>query len=411
MKRNYVRYVTGWATAEASGAQPEKLLYALAERGIPFWGAEPPRDFSLTVEIPWRAIKLTPALGASIGCEVRIISCHGLPAVFKKLRQRVVLLVCLAVMLGLLFVSGAFVWDIQISGNETIPEGVIRQALAECGVDIGSFWPAMSQDQVRNSMILKLPGIRWMTVTIRGSHAEVIIREKRTYIEPVDEGEYVNLVAAKSGLVTEVLALRGTALTEESRAVLAGEVLVAGYATGRYGTIQGLTRAIGSVTARTWYEMTVEAPVNVEEKTSLEDKTVQWALVLGKTRINFYKGSSICPSDCDKIIKEYALSVGGLFTLPLTVEKTIYTSYVTQSVETLELREEMEAMLLAALSEELGQTGEILSARFTASNGDGVLYVTLFAECQEQIAQAVPMTAEEILEIQEKIVVTEEAEP
>lgn len=38
MKRNYARYITGWATAEASGAQPEKLLYALAERGIPFWG-------------------------------------------------------------------------------------------------------------------------------------------------------------------------------------------------------------------------------------------------------------------------------------------------------------------------------------------------------------------------------------
>ncbi|MCD7749774.1 MAG: sporulation protein YqfD, partial [Oscillospiraceae bacterium] len=358
----------------------------------------------------WRAAKLIPALGASIGCEVRIIRCHGLPAVFKKLRQRVVLLVCLAFMLGLLFVSGAFVWDIQISGNETIPEGVIRQALAECGVDIGSFWPIMSQDQVRNSMILKLPGIRWMTVSIRGSHAEVIIREKRTHIEPVDEAEYVNLVAAKTGFVTEVLALRGTALTEENRAVLAGEVLVAGYATGRYGAIQGLTRAIGSVTAHTLYEITIEAPVYVEEKTASEGQTVRWALVLGKTRINFYKDSSICPADCDKIIREYTLSVGNVFTLPLTVEKTVYTPYTTQSVEALELREELEEMLIAALAEEIGQEGEMLSAQFTASSGNEVLYVTLFAECEEQIAEAVPMTAEEILEIQEKIVVTEEVE-
>ncbi|MCD8117158.1 MAG: sporulation protein YqfD [Oscillospiraceae bacterium] len=411
MKRNYARYVAGWATVEASGARPEKLLCALAERGIAFWGASPPKEFSLTAEIPWRAAKLVPALGASIGCEVRVVRYHGLPAVFRKLRHRVALVVCLAFLLGLLFVSGAFVWDIRISGNETIPEGVIRQALAECGVDIGSFWPAMSQDQVRNSMILKLPDIRWMTVTIRGSHAEVIVREKRTYIEPVDEGEYVNLVAVKAGLVTEVLALRGTALTEENRTVLAGEVLVAGYATGRYGTIQGLTRAIGSVTARTWYEMTIEAPVNVDEKTSLETQTARWALILGKTRINFYKGSSICPADCDKIIEEYTLSVGGLFTLPLTVEKTVYSPYTTQSVEALELREELEAALTTALAGEIGPEGEILSARFTASGGDGVLYVTLFAECQEQIAQAVPMTAEEILEIQEKLVTIEEAEP
>ncbi|MCD7768638.1 MAG: hypothetical protein LUH36_00750, partial [Oscillospiraceae bacterium] len=93
------------------------------------------------------------------------------------------------------------------------------------------------------------------------------------------------------------------------------------------------------------------------------------------------------------------------------VEKTVYSPYTTQSVEALELREELEAALTTALAGEIGPEGEILSARFTASGGDGVLYVTLFAECQEQIARAVPMTAEEILEIQEKLVTIEEAEP
>lgn len=406
---NIGRYVTGFALAEVSGARPERLLSALAERGIPFWNAGPPEDFRLTVCVPLRAAGLIPPLAEALGCQGRILKRRGLPVLLLALRHRLVLALGLALGAALLFISGGFVWDIEISGNETIPEGVILEALSECGVDIGAFWPAFSQDQIRNSMILKLPGIRWMTVTIRGSHAEVIIRERRDYIEPVAEEEYANLVAVKAGLVTEVLALRGTAVTAVNRAVLPGDVLVAGYSTGRFG-VQGPVRAIGSVTARTWYELTARSLTAVTEKGAEGDETVGWALILGKTRINFYKGSSICPAGCDKIISTWSLGAEGLFTLPLTVERAVYGAYDTVSVEALELREELEALLLETLEGQLSEGGSVVETSFTASQTDGVLTVTLRAECLEQIAKTVPLTEEELLEIQAKIPSTEETD-
>ena len=312
------------------------------------------------------------------------------------------LLGCLALTVLLLVWSGMFIWDIEIEGNETIPEGVLRQALAECGVDVGAFWPGFSQDQIRNSVILRVPGIRWMTVTVRGSHAKVIIRESRKHLPLVAEKEYVNIVAAKAGIVETVQALRGTALKESGQAALPGEVLIGGYATGRDG-VQGPVRAIGTVTARTWYELTAQAPLEAAEKTDYGAKHTRWALIFGKRRINFYKDSSICPAGCDKIINVYTLGWKGVFTLPVTVERTVLTEVDLTAQAQTALREEMEAQLMELLEQSVGEDGEILSASFTASEGDGVMYVTLHAECREPIGRDQPLTAEDLYDIQIRI--------
>ncbi len=404
---NGARYFTGWVTARITGAAPEKFLCALAERGIPFWDAEPPVDYSLTVEIPWRAAKLVQPLAASLGCEGTVTGRHGLPALADKLRRRYFLLIGAALILAVLFVGSAFIWEIDIEGNETVPEGVIRQALQECGVDIGAFWPGMSQDGVRNGVILRVPDIRWMTVTMRGSHARVIVRERYTHPPIVPETAYADIVAAKAGLVEHVDAFQGTALTEPTKAVLPGEKLIGGYVTGRIG-VQGPTRAVGAVIARTWYELTAKTPAVPMGKSYSGHERTRWALILGKTRINFYKDSSICPAGCDKIIKEYTLARKGLFALPVTLVKTTYAPYDTRAADGTRLRKALEDQLMETLTGQLGEDGEVLSSRFSASGSNGALYVTLRAECREQIGVSAPLTDDGLAEIQAKIPSTDD---
>ena len=398
----WARYITGWVTARVSGAAPEKFLCALAERGIPFWEAGPPVDYALTVRIPWRAARLVEPLAASLGCEGTILRRHGLPALARRLKNRYFLWAGFALVLGLLYVGSAFIWEIEIEGNDTVPDGVIRQALSQCGVDIGAYWPAMSQDAVRNGVILRVPGIRWMTVTMRGSHARVIVRERYEHLPVVPEREYANIVAVKAGLIEHVDAFQGTALTEETKAVLPGETLIGGYVTGRIG-VQGPVRAVGAVTARTWYELTAKMPAQAMEKTYTGRGHTRWALVIGKTRINFYKDSSICPAGCDKIIEEYPLAKNGLFALPLTLVKITYAPYEASVAEDGALRGELETRLRETLADAIGEDGEVLSSRFSASMEDGALYGTLRAECREQIGQTVPFTDEDLAEVQDKV--------
>ena len=51
----------------------------------------------------------------------------------------------------------------------------------------------------------------------------------------------------------------------------------------------------------------------------------------------------------------------------------------------------------------LGEDGQVLSSQFTGSVDGDVMYVTLRAECREQIGAEVPLTDADLAEIQAKI--------
>ena len=402
---NIVRRITGWAELSITGASPEAALTLLAARGVPFWDVTPPVDFKLTLKTPARCAEHAAAVAASSGCEAAVTAYHGLPALWRKARRRLTLLIPLAAAALVLAWSLTRVWEITITGNETIPDGVIMQALAACGVEIGADWTSFSPDAIRNGVILRVPEIRWMTVKMTGCHAEVIVREKRTYIEPVDEDELVNIVADKAGFITAVYAKRGTAVAEAGRVCLPGDVLIGGWETGRF-YVQGAVRAIGYVTARTWYDITAAAPDTVYVKRQTGETTTRYSLILGKIRVNLYPDDSICPEGCDKITTVSPLARAGVFTLPVAIERTVISAYETEPQPAAELREELEALLMAELEGRIGEDGEIVSCEFTASAADGMLYVTLRAECEERIGKPVPLTDGDLRAIQAKMPTT-----
>jgi len=399
---NPIWYCTGWEAIRFTGPEPEKLLTLLGQKDIPFRDAEPPKDSSFTLRVPLRMAKRAMRLAASAGCEAELVERRGLPTAAGILRRRWLPAALLTAAILLLLWSQSYIWHIDVTGNETIPEGALRQALAECGVDIGERWVGMRQDAVRDGVILRVPGIRWLTVSMQGSRAHVIVRESREAIEPVPEKECAKVTADRVGLVTHVYALRGTAEAEENRFVLPGDTVIGGYATGRWG-VQGPVRAIGYAEARTWYEITAAARSDLAVKTPGGEKTVRYSLILGDRRINFSKDSSICPPGCDKIIESLTFAVPGVFTLPVTVERTMVSSYETRPVAAEELPEELSQVLHEELSRRIGETGEIVSEEYAVWQADGLTYVTLAAECREQIGVTEPLTAEEIAAIEARI--------
>ena len=143
-----------------------------------------------------------------------------------------------------------------------------------------------------------------------------------------------------------------------------------------------------------------------------EEKT-RYALILGDRRINFYHNSGFLEHNCDKIITEYDLSCEGLFSLPVSLIKETCRDYkavlydIDKSVEI----ERLSQKLTALLKEEIGEDGEIISMKFSASEDNGLLYVTLRSECIEQIADIREMTDAELRQIETENYAREEEKP
>lgn len=388
-------FATGWAVVELRGERPEQALSMVAEAGVTFWDVDTPSDHTMTVCVRYADAAALEALLRRKGMDARTLRCGGWPPMLKRLRHRWALIAALILCAAALGAGRLFIWRVEIADTAGLPESIVREALRECGIDVGVFWPGVSQDLTRNALLRRLPELRWATVNIRGGCAEVILRPARQTPETEPEAECADIVAVRGGYITQVQALRGEALVTVGQTVTAGETLISGEAIGRYGS-HGATRAIGEVRARTWYELCAVAPLETLFQTQEGRVATRWALIFGKSRINFYKGGSICASGCAKMTEETELAVAGLFRLPVRIvcERVYETSVQLASAES--LAERLQNQLARRLRLSLADGGEILSMRFSQSESDGMLYVTLHAECSESIGRTVPMTAAQI---------------
>ena len=382
-----VNVARGYVRFEVSGARPEHLLNLMAAQGIVFWGATPSDDYVFRFTARRAdAAKISP-LAARAFCTVRQRRAGGAPELAFRLRKRYTLFLGLAAVLATLFWSSLHIWDIEVYGNETISRAEILNALEECGVGIGSFWPDFIPDNVRSRALARLPELSFLAVNVHGSRAEVIVREGIAKPDIVVEKAPSDIVAGSAGIITDMRIYRGVSAVKAGQTVIPGDVLVSGEVISPFAGPRQV-HAMADVEARTWYAMTAARPVTAARKLYTGAEWSHYSLKIGREKINFYSDSGTGDTLCDKIVTEHRLSIGGLFTLPLTLvsERVVEYEIAEAELDMSAARVDLENGLLRTLEEHLGENGTIEQYAFTAAEKNGLLTVSLHAECVENIA-------------------------
>ena len=393
--KNWFRSFSGLVPVSVRGADAARLLTLCAERGIPCVQPEPAEDFLLRFRIYPKDRAALEKLALRCGCTVQFGEVQGLPRLRRKLRPRRFALLLLSLAAGLVLFSSAFLWEIDVSGNETVSTGRIRRALDEIGFAEGKCWLGMNSEALQSRLLLKLPELAWVSFQIRGSRANVIVTETIPAPDVVDPEQPVSLAASADGIVVGMTVLNGQPKAKRGDYVSKGQVLISGAAED----LQGETRpvhALGSVRARTFRELTAEIPVELQKKTASGEKHTRWAVRIGKKRLNFYKNSGIPPADCDTIYKIYDFAIPGVFRLPVSlIRETSESRTFSRGKPQAEL---LEQTLRETLQRSIGPEGEVVESHLTQSEQNGLLTVTLRAECEQEIAREVPCTIPEIQE-------------
>ena len=174
----WILALCGSVRLEVCGAHPERVLNACADAGIACTASEPVDAYTLRFTVRERCADTAAVLARRCQCTVKTLSRRGLPQLLRRAARYRGLCAALLLLMLAVSVSSLFVWRIDVTGNEALTTGQILRCLDACGVRPGTYWPGLSNDLVRNDMILRLPQLRWLTVNVRGSCAEVIVREK-----------------------------------------------------------------------------------------------------------------------------------------------------------------------------------------------------------------------------------------
>lgn len=376
-------------------AFPERVLNLCGVRDLAFWDLEWENAAAFTCRMSRRDFHALSRAAERLECTLTVVGREGAPFFLGRFRHRQALVVGM-VGLGLgLFLGSFFVWDYQITGNETVPEERILRALEQCGVGIGSFGLALDGEDIRNQVLLEIPELSWVAVNVSGCRAEVQVRERVEPPELLDETTPSNVVARRSGLVLEIRDWNGMAAVQPGTAVTEGQLLISGVED--LDTLGARVLAgMGSVQARTWHTLTTQIPLAGLEKRYTGRETGTAALVFGRHRIKFFSNGSIEGGNYDKITTRSPWSLLGV-PLPVTWVRERYRFYETVPAELDPARAEAmgERILTEQLEALVAPYGTVTSTLCTSRLRGDALEVTLSAECVEEIGRSVPIYTEE----------------
>lgn len=395
MLTGIINRLRGQVRIRAESAFPERILNLCGARELAFWDVvwESPTAFTCRLgRRDWHALRQA---AKNLDCTLTVVGREGAPYFLFRFRRRQALLIGLPLCAAALFLGSFFVWDFTVEGNETVPTEEILRALEKNDVHLGSFGLSLNGERIRNHVLLDIPELSWITVNVSGCRAHVQVRERVMAPERLDRQTPSNMIARRAGLVLKVRAVEGVVGVQPGSAVEAEELLISGVEdTDTVGA--RVLAGMGSVTARTWYTLTAPMPLEVLEKQYTGEEKTLVSLIFGTHRIKFFSNSSIQGEKYDKITNRRPLSLFGL-RLPATL--VVETCRFYESVPTIRDAAEAERAGEEILTEHLAAMvepyGTVSSTLCSSHQKDGVLQVTLAAECVEEIGVRVPIYTEE----------------
>ena len=399
MYQTLYHFLQGNVLLQVESPCPERVLNLCGVHSILFWDLQWRDETTFTLRIARKDVRRLRQAVKNVSCTVTAVRERGVPLFLHRFRRRYALLFGAAVFTALLICGHIFIWDFEVTGNETVPTETILHALEDYGVKVGTWSLSVDQEDLRNHVLLKLHDISWLAVNIRGCTAHVQVVERHRPPAIVQDDERSNVVARTAGLVTRVEALGGHAEVGTGSVVTEGQLLISGVtdfdAVGVY-----LSHGMGKVWARTWHELSVTVPLQAAEKVDKNRKATRIALDFGKHRINFYGKGSITGGECDKIIRYKPWTLPGGYRLPVTLVTETVTQYeltaCDRSVEA--AQQEGEQELMQALQAMLDDDATVEQTKFSATQHGHQLQVLLRAECLEQIGKIAPIAVAESYE-------------
>lgn len=317
--------LTGMVTAELTSADISGALAEISNLGVSIFDVRTADELTACFRLYRRDYKKLLQFAGKRGEGLRLIGRTGIYWDAKGLLKRPMLLLCIFALVILVLFVPTRVLFVQVEGNTAVPSKKILAAAEESGIRFGAARRKVRSEKMKNALLSAIPELQWAGVNTYGCTAVISVRERSVKDETQKQREVSSIVADRDGIILSCTVTRGNGLCTPGQAVRAGQVLISGFTD--CGLCITATRAEGEIMALTRRNLTVKTPAQSSVRDDEGSHTTKFSLIVGKNRINFYKGSGICDSSCVKMYSEYCLTLPGGFALPVTLVKETVIDY------------------------------------------------------------------------------------
>ncbi|MDY4114027.1 MAG: sporulation protein YqfD [Roseburia sp.] len=224
-----MKYAKGYVYVRITGYAPERFLNLCGNRDILIWNLLPCEDgYEFCISVAgFRQLK--PILKKT-RTKVRILRRVGAPFLTFRYRKRKLFGVGLLFFGMLLYYLSGFIWNIEINGNSYLSNEVILDFLKDEACTFGTKKSDINCQVLEEALRSRYSEVIWTSIKIYGTKMTVDIQENllpEEQYEKQDDAVY-DIVAAKDGVVTEIITRSGTPLVTAGTEVKKGDLLVSG---------------------------------------------------------------------------------------------------------------------------------------------------------------------------------------
>lgn len=329
----FFRSLAGWVRLRCTSADPGALLSELEKNAITICNVTPVDELTLEFSVQARLWNKLRIMAERRGENIVVIGHTGLYWPLLSAFSRPFLLCGMLLLLAVCSILPGRILFVSVEGNSRISARRILEAAEEAGLEFFTVRRDIRSEQIKNQLLDMVPELKWAGVNTYGSRAVITVRERDDTEERDEAFPVRHVVAARDGIITSCTVTAGSGACTVGQAVKQGDILISGYTDCGLTILAGA--ADGRVLAETNRSLTVLTPGICRARTSISREVVRYSLILGKNRINFYKGSGISGGTCVKMSTEYVLRLPGGFELPVSLvkERILYPELVSSSVD------------------------------------------------------------------------------
>lgn len=162
------------------------------------------------------------------GGRTRILKKSGVVFLLSKMQNRMGLSVGIVLGIAVFSLLSGFVWDVRVTGNETLTSSQISDFLAEQGLRPGVHWKSVDKDVCESLVMAEFDEVAWVHINRLGTCAQVEINETEPKPEMTDSTKASNLKATKDGTIISCVVYNGWQQAFKGDAVIKGDILVSG---------------------------------------------------------------------------------------------------------------------------------------------------------------------------------------
>jgi len=284
------------------------------ESGIYLENLKREKSTIIKASVPVKEFKNVAKIAKESKCKIKIKGKKGLPFILNRYRKRKIFAISLLLVLVSLVVLSGFIWNIEITGNETISSEEILNIVKDEGLETGKLKRKIDFKKIVEKIRLNRSDISWVGIKISGTNAVIEIVEADKAPNVINKDDYCNIVANKDAMIVSANAQNGTLQVKEGDVVKQGSVLIAGWLEGKYTGVR-YVHATGQVMAKVWYSKKEKVYYKQNERKQTGNVEKKYSINIKNFAINFYKKLSKFEI-YDTINTEKKLRISSNFYLP-----------------------------------------------------------------------------------------------